>query len=315
MSNAPYGFDLHPAALIVVLFGVVAVVVAHARLARAARVPIPWTRRERWFFAGACVIGLVATAWPLADLAAHWSLTALVVQRLVLALAVAPLLLLGLPYDVIQWLTRPRVVDAVLTRVERPPVAIATVTLVLVGSMVPASVAAAASSLPVRALLDLATVAAGLVLWIPVIGRVPGIRRPKPVIRFGYLVGQAIVPAFLSVVYIFSAHAALPDVQPLEGGGRAASARRPADRRVRLEALDDLRPARSRRSGAGASAALGGRLRRRRAAWYGPTWSASSSVRPGARRVTGPGCTSPSGRHREATRNPPTDPPPRRGSG
>ena len=210
MSNAPYGFDLHPAALIVVLFGVVAVVVAHARLARAARVPIPWTRRERWFFAGACVIGLVATAWPLADLAAHWSLTALVVQRLVLALAVAPLLLLGLPYDVIQWLTRPRVVDAVLTRVERPPVAIATVTLVLVGSMVPASVAAAASSLPVRALLDLATVAAGLVLWIPVIGRVPGIRRPKPVIRFGYLVGQAIVPAFLSVVYIFSAHALYP---------------------------------------------------------------------------------------------------------
>jgi cytochrome c oxidase assembly factor CtaG len=210
VKSTPYGFDLHPAAVIVILLGVVAVVAGHRRLARTATVSIPWTRRERWFFGGACAIALVATAWPLGNLAAHWSLTALVVQRLMLALAVAPLLLLGLPYDVIQWLTRPRLVDALLTRVERPPAAIATVTVVLVGSMVPAAVTAAASSLWLRALLDLVTVAAGLVLWIPVVGRVHGIRRPKPVVRFGYLVGQAIVPAFLSVVYIFSAHALYP---------------------------------------------------------------------------------------------------------
>ncbi len=210
MTNAPYGFDPHPAAFIVTLFGVGAVVAAHRRLGRTTRVPIPWTRREMGFFAGACVTGVVATSWPLGDLAAHWSLTALVVQRLVLALAVAPLLLLGLPYDVIQSLTRPRPIDAVLTRIERPPAAIATVTVVLVGSMLPALVAAQASSAAVRAALDLVTVAAGLILWIPVIGRVPGIRRPKPVVRFGYLVGQAIVPAFLSVVYIFSAHPLYP---------------------------------------------------------------------------------------------------------
>jgi cytochrome c oxidase assembly factor CtaG len=210
VKSAPYAFDLHPAAVIVILLGVVAVVAGHRRLAHTATVPIPWTRREQWFFAGACAAALVATAWPLADLAAHWSLTALVLQRLLLALAVAPLLLLGLPYDVIQWLTRPRIVDAVLTRLERPPAAIATVTVVLVGSMVPAAVTAAASSLAVRALLDLVTLAAGLVLWIPVVGRVPGIRRPKPVVRFGYLVAQAIAPAFLSVIYIFSAHPLYP---------------------------------------------------------------------------------------------------------
>ncbi len=210
MTTAPYGFDPHPAALMVTLLGVVAVVGLHRRLLRSAEAAIQWTRREMGFFAGACATAIVATTWPLGDLAAHWSLTALVVQRLVLALAVAPLLLLGLPYDLIQWLTRPRAVDAVLTRVERPPVAIATVTLVLVGSMVPALVAAQASSPAVRAALDLVTVGAGLILWIPVIGRVPGIRRPKPVVRFGYLVAQAIVPAFLSVIYIFSAHALYP---------------------------------------------------------------------------------------------------------
>jgi cytochrome c oxidase assembly factor CtaG len=210
VTNAPYGFDPHPAAVSLTLLGAVAVVAAHRRLAGSAQVEIPWTRREKSCFAGACVTAIVATGWPVADLASHWSLTVLVVQRLLLALAVAPLLLLGLPYDVIQWLTRPRVVDAALTRLERPPVAIATVTVVLVGSMVPALVAAQADSFVARAALDLLTVAAGMVLWIPVVGRVPGIRRPKPVVRFGYLVAQAIVPAFLSVIYIFSAHPLYP---------------------------------------------------------------------------------------------------------
>ena len=47
---------------------------------------------------------------------------------------------------------------------------------------------------------------AGLVLWMPVLGRIPGILRLRPVVRFGYLVAQAVVPAFLSFIYIFSDH-------------------------------------------------------------------------------------------------------------
>ena len=152
----------------------------------------------------------MAVTWPLGTVAAHWSLTALVVQRLLLVLAVAPLLLVGLPYDLIQWLTRPRWVDAVLLRVHRPPVAIPVVTVLVVGSMTPALVRAQASMVWARGLLDLAIVAAGLVLWIPVIGRIPGIPRLQPVVRFGYLVAQAVVPAFLSFVYIFSNHPLYP---------------------------------------------------------------------------------------------------------
>ena len=53
---------------------------------------------------------------------------------------VAPMLLLGLPHDVLEWATRPAIVDATLVRLRRPPVAIATVTVVLVGSMAPAVV-------------------------------------------------------------------------------------------------------------------------------------------------------------------------------
>ncbi len=47
-------------------------------------------------------------------------------------------------------------------------------------------------------------------LWVPVLGRIPGILRLKPVVRFGYLVVQAVVPAFLSFIYIFAVHPLYP---------------------------------------------------------------------------------------------------------
>ncbi len=55
------------------------------------------TGRQRFFFvSGAVLLGLAVT-WPLADVAAHWLLVALVLQRLLLTLAVPPLLVLGMP--------------------------------------------------------------------------------------------------------------------------------------------------------------------------------------------------------------------------
>ena len=104
---------------------------------RASSPPPSWPRRRALRFAGAVVLAGVCLGWPLGDLAAHWSLSALVLQRCLLVLAVAPLLLAGLPDDLIRWLTRPAPVDALLVRVLRPPVAVVTVTVLLVGSMAP----------------------------------------------------------------------------------------------------------------------------------------------------------------------------------
>ena len=207
----PYAWDPHLAAWAVLLVAAAAVILGHRRLERSSPQPIPWTGRQITAFSGAWLTAALAVTWPLGTLAAHWSLTALVVQRLLLVLVVAPLLLLGLPYDLVQWLTRPRMVDALLLRLHRPPVAIPVVTVLVVGSMTPALVRAQASTPWARALLDVVLVAAGLILWIPVIGRIPGIPRLKPVVRFGYLVAQAVVPAFLSFIYIFSNHPLYPD--------------------------------------------------------------------------------------------------------
>ena len=205
-ATPPYAWDPHLVTWAVLTSLAVLVAVGHRQLlARSAR-PIPWARRQIGAFAGALGASVVALTWPLADLAAHWSLTTLVIQRLILVLAVAPMLLCGLPYDVIQWLTRPAPVDRLLIRLQRPPVAIATVTVVLVGSMTTWLVQAQSSSALARGLLDMAMVAAGLVLWLPVLGRVPGIPRLRPVVQLAYLVGQAVIPAFLSFALILSVH-------------------------------------------------------------------------------------------------------------
>jgi putative membrane protein len=182
-----------------------AVVAGHLRMERSGKGE-PWTPRQRLQFLGALVALVVALTWPLADLATHWSLTALVLQRVILMLAAAPLLLLGLPYDVVGWLTRPAPVDALLTRCARPAVAVAVVTVLGVGSMLPVVVRGSANSAAVRGIVDVLVLVAGLVLWLPVLSRVPGVLRVRPVVRFVYLVFQAVVPAFLSFLYIFGRH-------------------------------------------------------------------------------------------------------------
>ena len=202
----PYAWESHLLTWVVLILVVGSVVLGHRRLATSSERPIPWPRRQIIQFAGAVVAAAVALTWPLADLAAHWSLLTLVIQRLILLLVVAPLVLLGLPYDVVQWATRPVAVDSLLIRLQRPLVAIATVTVLVVGSMTPFVVRAQSTSFLARGAVSALILLAGLVLWIPVLGRIPGITRPKPVIRFAYLVAQAVVPAFLSFIYIFSVH-------------------------------------------------------------------------------------------------------------
>ncbi len=82
------------------------------------------TRRQLRCLAGALVALALALTWPLADLAAHWSLTALVVQRLLLTLGAAPLLLLAMPSPLLAALTRPAPLDACLETLTRPVVAV-----------------------------------------------------------------------------------------------------------------------------------------------------------------------------------------------
>jgi putative membrane protein len=164
------------------------------------------TRRQLCCLTGGLVALALALTWPLADLAAHWSLTALVVQRLLLTLGAAPLLLLALPTPLLAVLTRPAPLDACVEFLTRPVVAVATFTVVAVGTLVTPAVAAQASSPWWRALTDVALLLAGCVLWGPVMRHIPGTHRSKPVVVTAYLFVQSVIPTFPAIIYVFSRH-------------------------------------------------------------------------------------------------------------
>lgn len=168
------------------------------------------TGRQKVLFLAGVVLLVGAVTWPLGDLAAHWLLVALVLQRLLLTLAVPPLLVLGTPRPVIARLTRPSAVDAVLRVVVRPLPAVAIVTIVAVGTLTTGAVSLAAHSDAARVVIELVVLASGFVLWAPVLTELPGAPRLSALGRGGYLIVQSIVPSFLSIVWIFARHSLYP---------------------------------------------------------------------------------------------------------
>ena len=162
--------------------------------------------RERLAFLSGLLALVVALSWPLDELATSVSLLAVIAQRQLLILVAAPLLLLGTPPSVAARLTRPAPIDWLASRLSRPVPALVTTTVVLALTALPPSVDAAATSPALRALLLVGTFGAGLVLWLPVIDRVPGVPRLRPLAKGGYLVAQAVAPTFLSFVWIFALH-------------------------------------------------------------------------------------------------------------
>ncbi len=168
------------------------------------------TARQRLLFLAGALLLLAAVTWPLGDLASHWLLLALVLQRLLLTLAVPPLLVLGTPRPIIARLTRPPAVDAVLRVVVRPLPAVAIVTVVAVSTLTTGAVSLAAQSDAARVVLQLVVLASGFVLWAPVLTELPGMQRLSSLGRGGYLIVQSIVPSFLSIVWIFARHPLYP---------------------------------------------------------------------------------------------------------
>jgi cytochrome c oxidase assembly factor CtaG len=183
---------------------VVAALVGMRRAARTAGPAARLSRRQRWCFVGGVLALAVATTWPLGDLAAHWSLTALVVQRLLLTLVAAPLLLMATPSALWAALTRPAPVDAVLRVTTRPVVAVAVFSAIVLSTLLVPCVDAQSSSAGWRALIDGWLVVAGVVLWAPAMRHLPGVERTGPVGVAVYLFVQSIVPTFLAVVYVFA---------------------------------------------------------------------------------------------------------------
>jgi cytochrome c oxidase assembly factor CtaG len=200
----PFDWHLH----LLWLLAVPALIALYVRATRAEGGAA--TRRQKALFCCGVVILMLAVTWPLGDLAAHWLLLALVLERLLLTLAVPPLIVLGTPRPLIARLTRPAAADTVLRVVVRPLPAVAIVTVVAVATLTTGAVSLAARSDVARVVMELLVLASGFVLWAPVLTELPGAPRLSALGRGGYLIVQSIVPSFLSIVWIFARHSLYP---------------------------------------------------------------------------------------------------------
>ncbi len=168
------------------------------------------TRRQAVAFAGSLLCLVAALTWPLADLASHWSLSALIVQRMILTLGVAPLAIIGTPQALLARLSRPAAIDRLALWVSRPLSAFVVFGVIVIGTLLPVSVAAASRDSFLRGAFDLLMLVAGIVLWAPVLQVVPGVDRVSPIARAVYLFVQSLVPTFPAIIYVFARHAIYP---------------------------------------------------------------------------------------------------------
>jgi cytochrome c oxidase assembly factor CtaG len=170
------------------------------------------SRRERRLALYALLALLIVTVWPVGDLAASVSLTVATVQRLVIMLFVAPLLLMATPTNVLARLTRPRPIDAVTRLLAHPGVAVVIVTVLGTATLVTPVVDWGARSSIGRDLVLLAVLFVGVVLWLPALGVLPGAKRLSPAARAGYIFASALIVTSLSFVWIFSQHPLYPSL-------------------------------------------------------------------------------------------------------
>jgi putative membrane protein len=115
------------------------------------------------------------------------------------------MLVAGTPRPIIQRLTRPAPIDAILRLAVKPIPAVAIVTVIAVGTLTTGVVTLAARSDLAQVTIELLVLTSGFVLWAPVlVGQLPGTARLSALGRCAYLIVQSIVPSFLSIVWIFA---------------------------------------------------------------------------------------------------------------
>ena len=168
------------------------------------------SNHQRRLAIGALVALAVVTMWPVGDLAASVSLSIATVQRLVIMLLVAPLLLLSTPTAVFSRVTSPRFVDGLTRRLAHPGLAIAVVTVVGTATLAVPTVDVGARSTVARDVTLLVVLVTGMILWVPALGVMPGARRLSPAARAGYIFASSLVVTSVSIVWIFARHPLYP---------------------------------------------------------------------------------------------------------
>jgi putative membrane protein len=161
---------------------------------RAVRPGEPVVTRSQLAWGGAALLLLLlASDWPVHDLAEEYLYSVHMVQHLLLSYVVPAMALLATP----TWLARLVVGNGrgyrVLRTLARPVPATVIFNAAVILTHWPAVVTAAADNGPLHYGLHLLLVAAALLMWLPVCGPLPELRFPLPT-QMVYLFVQSILP-------------------------------------------------------------------------------------------------------------------------
>jgi putative membrane protein len=168
-----------------VAIGLAAVLAVY--LAGLRRVGPPAPARDLVPFLGGTLVLAVAVQGPLAEWAEHASLSAHMLQHLLLTLVVPPLWLAGTPPALLAPLARRPVLRATGYLLTRPAAALAVSGAVLAVWHLPAAYEAALRHPALHALEHLTLLGSGLLAWWPLAGRLAVWPRPSPPGRLLYL--------------------------------------------------------------------------------------------------------------------------------
>ena len=152
------------------------------------------TRGQVVAFSAGVLTLLVASDWPVHELAEERLLSVHMVQHLLMSLVAPPLLLAGTPGWLFRTLLRPRWLFAVVRGLSRPIVALLLFNAFIAVSHWPAFVDLALSSELVHFGVHAVLVLTALLMWMPVLSPVVEIPRLRYPGQMLYLFAQSIVP-------------------------------------------------------------------------------------------------------------------------
>jgi putative membrane protein len=152
------------------------------------------TRGQVVAFVSGVVALLVASDWPVHELAEERLLSVHMVQHLLMSLVAPPLLLAGTPGWLFRTILSPRWLFAVVRALARPIVALLVFNAFIALSHWPALVALALRSEPVHFGIHAVLVLTALLMWMPVLSPVVEIPRLRYPGQMLYLFAQSIVP-------------------------------------------------------------------------------------------------------------------------
>jgi putative membrane protein len=145
-------------------------------------------------FTGGVLVLLVASDWPVHDVAEGYLYSVHMLQHLLLTLGAASLLLLGTPAWLARSILSPRWLLATVRFLSRPIVGLIQFNLILVLSHWPLVVEATVQHHPLHFVAHAVLLASALFMWMPVLSPLPEVPRTKPLVQMLYLFLQTVVP-------------------------------------------------------------------------------------------------------------------------